>query len=92
MEVACHVLLVTAILCGIYYYVVTYGTDQIVNYNAGRQLDRTTDLPGFLHFGGGFALAKWTELILGISPNLNYTPVWGCFDCSFIIVGTQIFS
>ncbi len=67
------IVLFAAVLCGLYYYTVTYGTDQIVCYNLGRGQGHTTNLNGFLNYGGALNPEKWAEMILGVSLNLNYT-------------------
>jgi len=52
--------------------VMTFGTDQIVNYNYGRDIHGMTSLEGFLTYAGNLNLHKWIELILGFSPELDY--------------------
>jgi hypothetical protein len=63
------------------------GTDQIVSYSAMRNSDRTASLDIFLTYGGKLSLSAWLELILGISPFLNYTLYTGLLCVPFILMG-----
>lgn len=71
---------------GILYYAMTFGIDQIANYNL-RNPDGTTSLEGFLTYGGQFTWRAWLEMILGISPFLDYTLYIGMFCVPLIFLG-----
>ncbi len=72
------------------YIVLTTGTDQIVNYNYGRELDISTSLEGFLSYAGNLNLHKWEELFVGISPALDFTLYGGLFIIPMFILGIII--
>ncbi|MCB9757693.1 MAG: hypothetical protein H6753_04620 [Candidatus Omnitrophica bacterium] len=72
------------------YVVLSSGTDQIVNYNYGRELDISTTIDGFLSYAGNFNLHKWEELFIGISPALDFTLYGGLFIIPMIIFGLVI--
>ena len=65
----------------------TTGMDQIVNYNALRNPDGTSTLDGFLTYGGEINWRAWLELILGISPFLDYTLYIGILCVPLILLG-----
>ncbi|MBN2435631.1 MAG: hypothetical protein JXK07_10240 [Spirochaetes bacterium] len=65
----------------------TVGMDQIVNYNVLRNTDGTTTLDGFLTYGGQTNWKAWLELILGVSPFLDYTLYIGVLCVPFILLG-----
>ncbi|HEC70166.1 MAG TPA: hypothetical protein ENI31_07795 [Candidatus Omnitrophica bacterium] len=63
------------------------GTDQLIKYNPGRNLDGTVSLETFLYYAGNSGLAKWMELFSGISPILDYTLYLGIICPALIILG-----
>jgi hypothetical protein len=65
----------------------TIGMDQVVNYNALRNTDGTSTLDGFLTYGLIFTWRAWLELILGISPFLDYTLYIGILCVPLILLG-----
>jgi hypothetical protein len=67
--------------------IMSIGMDQIVNYNALRNLDGSATLDGFLTYGGKLYWRAWWELILGISPFLDYTLYIGILCVPFILLG-----
>jgi hypothetical protein len=67
--------------------IMTIGMDQVVNYNALRNMDGTTTLDGFLTYGRIFTWRAWLELILGISPFLDYNLYIGILCVPFILLG-----
>lgn len=67
--------------------VMTIGLDQVVNYNALRNTDGTTTLDGFLNYGRIFTWKVWLEMILGISPFLDYTLYMGILCVPFVLLG-----
>ncbi len=69
------------------YHVMNFGTGQIANYNPSRNPDGSTTLDGFLSYGGSLSLSAWLELILGMSPFLDYTLYIGIFCVPFILLG-----
>lgn len=70
-----------------YVYLTTYGTKEIINYNPGRNLEGTTDLNGFLTYGGILGINAWIEGITGISPMLDYTLYSGFLITLFALAG-----
>lgn len=71
----------------ILYAALTFGTDQIANYSPLRNPDGTTTLDSFLNYGGEISWKAWLEMILGISPCLDYTLYTGILCVPFIISG-----
>jgi len=67
--------------------IMTVGMDQVVNYNALRNSDGTTTLDGFLTYGRIFSWRAWLELLLGISPFLDYNLYIGILCVPFILLG-----
>jgi len=70
-----------------YTLTVTIGTNQLVNYNPLRNTDVTTTLDGFLKYGQIFTWQAWLELILRISPFMDYTLYIGLLCVPFILCG-----
>ncbi len=75
---------------GLFYLFMNTGTDQIVSYSAMRNPDRTASLDIFLTYGGKLSWSAWLELILGISPFLNYTLYTGLLCVPFILLGLTL--
>ncbi len=71
----------------IYYAALTFGTDQIANYSPLRNPDGTTTLDSFLNYGGEITWKAWLEMILGISPCLDYTLYTGILCVPLIVSG-----
>lgn len=69
------------------YTLLRTGTDQIVNYNYGRLLDSTTSLAGFQSYALNLNFWKWLELLLGLSPALDYSLYIGFISLPLIIIG-----
>jgi hypothetical protein len=55
------------------YLAVKLGTEEIVNYNPGRDVDVRVSEQVFITYGGQVSFKKWLELILGFSPHLDYS-------------------
>lgn len=53
--------------------VLRHGTDEILNYNRARNADGTTSLVHFLTYSGNLNLNLWKEMLVGVSPGLDYT-------------------
>jgi len=70
-----------------FYKAIVIGMDQIVNYNFQRNLDGSTMLDGFLNYGGDYNVRAWWELLLGISPCLDYNLYIGIICVPFILLG-----
>jgi hypothetical protein len=68
------------------YTAMNIGTDQIISYNM-RNPDGSTTLDGFLTYGGKLSWKAWLEMILGISPCLDYTLYIGILCIPFILLG-----
>ena len=80
-------LAVAALSFGAAYGVLGIGTGSLVSYNAGRRLDGTTDLAGFLTYGGATDLGKWADVVLGLSPWLDLTLYAGIFFAPMVVAG-----
>jgi len=76
---------IALLFCGLY-AAMNFGTDQIVNYTA-RNMDGTSPLNVFLTYGGSFKWQSWLELVLGISPALDYSLYPGIICVPFILLG-----
>jgi hypothetical protein len=74
-------------LFSLFYIFMNTGTDQIVSYSSMRNPDRTASLDIFLTYGGKLSWSAWLELVLGISPFLNYTLYAGLISVPFILLG-----
>lgn len=70
-----------------YIHLSTAGTQEIINYNPGRNLQGTTDLNGFLTYGGTLGFNSWLEALTGISPMMDYTLYSGVLIIVFTISG-----
>ncbi len=77
----------TALSVYVLHTLMTFGTQSIVNYNIGRNLDGTTTLEGFLKYAGNLDLSKWPEMIIGISPAFDYTLFIGYLTIPLIFIG-----
>ena len=78
-------LLMIAVSCGLYYYIGSYGTESIVNYNLGRNVNSTAPIKDFLNYAGNANLNKWKELYLGFCPELDYTLYGGLLILPLIL-------
>ncbi len=88
------VILVQMLTAWLYFYLTTYGTAQIINYNVGRDLNGLTSLKSFLTYGGVLKLNSWVDCLSGISPMLDYTIYCGIFVILLAgssIIFTQLF-
>ena len=72
------------------YKCLTIGTDQLVSYNVGRGPDGTTDLNGFLTYGGVTDLHKWIDLVLNLSPWLDLTLYAGILLMPLLLCGLLV--
>ncbi len=68
-------------------FIMTMGMDQVVNYNLQRNADGTSTLNSFLTYGKIFSWRAWLEVILGISPFLDYNLYIGILCVPFILMG-----
>lgn len=66
------------------------GTETIFNHNLGRNLDGTTNLEGFLGYGGGFDLGMWKEFFFSVSPGMDRTFYIGLLPLPFIVLGVLL--
>ncbi len=81
--------LVMTALAGLFfclYFVMRFGTDQLVNYSH-RAPDGGASLNLFLSYGGKICWKAWLELLLGISFGLDYTLYIGVICFPFIVFG-----
>jgi hypothetical protein len=69
------------------YTCVTRGTEQLVGYNWGRNLDGTTNLSFFMSFGGFTDIGKWNDIVLRMSPALDSTLYGGMLLGPFLLCG-----
>ncbi|MBF0485018.1 MAG: hypothetical protein HQL16_00735 [Candidatus Omnitrophica bacterium] len=66
------------------------GHNEMIFYAHGRGRDNIVPLDKFLEHGGNLTLNKWLELILGVSPALDYTLYIGLLGAVFFILGAVI--
>lgn len=64
-----------------------FGTDQIYVANFMRTPDGSVPLDVFLTYGGKLSWQAWLEILLGISPALDYTLYIGIVCVPFIFLG-----
>lgn len=69
------------------YVYLTVGTGQLVNYNPGRGQNGTTDLAGFLTYGGATDLHKWVDVVLNLSPWFDITLYAGILFAPLVLCG-----
>jgi hypothetical protein len=72
------------------YAFLTFGTDQLLNYNAGRAQNGTTDLAGFLTYGGATDLHKWVDVVLNLSPWFDITLYAGILFAPLVLCGLVV--
>ena len=68
------------------YSALSNGIDQIAAYNVMRNQEGKTTLEGFLTYGGHLNWNAWLEMIMGVSPFLDYTLYIGILGVPFIIM------
>jgi hypothetical protein len=78
---------VAVVSFGAAYAVLCVGTDSILNYNDGRNLDGTTPYSVFMTYAGNLDLRKYFELGLGFSPALDYTLYMGVLSLPLMALG-----
>lgn len=69
------------------YHLLTIGAGELVTFNPGRHSDGRIDLEGFLTYGGHLDLDKWIDLVLNISPWLDFTVYAGILIAPLAIAG-----
>lgn len=87
---AAMALALTAASFFLVYFILTVGIDQIVSFNSGRLRDGRVSLATFLTYSGNTDLNKWLEMLLGISPGLDYNVFIGILPVPLIILGAVI--
>jgi len=76
------------ILLSIFCLVLSLAKDPLMHVNAPyRQPDGSVDLMTFLQYGGQTNYTKWMELVIGISPNRDYTLYMGVLSLPLIFLG-----
>ena len=68
----------------------TNGTGDLVNYNASRNADGTTTLPVFLTYGGSTDVAKWIDMVLNLSPWMDFTLYSGILILPLTLVAVLV--
>ncbi len=68
------------------YATMHFGTDQIKNYTF-RSPDGSSSLDVFFTYGGEPTWKSWLEMLLGVSPGLDYTLYIGIIGVPLIILG-----
>jgi hypothetical protein len=63
------------------------GTEEIVNYNPGRDRNAQVGLDTFLTYGGHTTPWKWAEIALGVSPSLDNTLYMGLLAVPLLLAG-----
>jgi hypothetical protein len=77
----------TALSFALAYHLLTIGISELVNVNPGRHPDARIDLDGFLTYGGHTHLSKWIDLVLNVSPWLDFTVYAGILIAPLAIAG-----
>lgn len=72
------------------YKYLTIGTDQLVNYSPGRTGDQKTDLRGFMEWGGTLSWQDWSEMVLGLTPWLDFSLYAGMLTAPLGILGALV--
>ena len=79
------------VLAGVSFAVVyvslSNGTESLVSYNPGRLRGGATSLSGFLAYGGATGARKWLDLVLDISPWLDFTIYAGALVAPLLLCG-----
>ncbi len=65
------------------------GTRELVHLGTGRTADGTVDLRVFLAYGGNTGVRKWFELLLGVSPCMDYTLYLGVLGVPLALLGAR---
>jgi hypothetical protein len=66
------------------------GHHDVIHYSYGRTAsDNDVPLSNFLNHGGNLSLNKWVEMIVGLSPALDYTLYAGMFVPILFIFGLK---
>ena len=68
----------------------TIGTDQLVNYNLGRSAEYETDLRTFMEWGGKLSWRHWSEMLLGLTPWLDFSLYAGMLTVPLGILGALV--
>lgn len=63
------------------------GVDQVASYTAGRMPDGSTPLHDFLTYASTYKLNRWSEFLLGFSPNLDYSLYLGVAFIPLFVLG-----
>jgi len=69
------------------YVAMNSGTDQIQVANLMRNADGSVGLDVFLTYGGNFSWKTWLEMILGVSPAVDYNLYIGIVCVPLILAG-----
>jgi hypothetical protein len=69
------------------FLILQVGTEEIANYNPGRDLDGRVGLNIFLNYGGHITPWKWAEMALGVSPSLDNTLYLGLLAVPLLLAG-----
>jgi hypothetical protein len=77
-----------SLLCA--YKYLTIGTDQLVNYNKGRSAEQMTELPVFMKWGGKLGWRHWSEMVLGLTPWLDFSLYAGMLTVPLGILGALV--
>ena len=72
------------------YIAMNFGTDQIQVANLMRNVDGSVDLDTFLTYGGKISWRTWLELLLGVSPAVDYNLYIGIFCVPLILAGISL--
>jgi|GEM_PF-6100652 len=80
-------LLVGFVLAAIYFL----GHDPLIFWHSsGREAGGISSLNAFLYYGRGADLNKWWELLLGMSPQLDYTLYMGLLSLPLVVLGALL--
>jgi len=67
------------------YALLKFGIEDVVNYNFGRTTQGKTSVVSFLSYASNLSYKSWTELLLGVSPGMDYTLYVGVLSLVFLL-------
>ena len=77
-----------SLLCA--YKYLTIGTDQLVNYNKGRNAEQMTELRVFMRWAGKLGWRHWSEMVLGLTPWFDFSLYAGMLTVPLAILGALV--
>jgi len=72
------------------YKYLTIGTDQLVNYNKGRNAEQMTELRVFMTWAGELGWRHWSEMVLGLNSWLDFSLYAGMLTVPLGVLGVLV--